>query len=78
MAKVHPNSYNTSQQCKGFIAPVCYMSRLFPISVQFHLPWGSQDLANLEYSIDFAGAREKRPEGVKFSHDAANCPLVYG
>lgn len=43
-----------------------------------HLLWCAQDLANLKYGVHFAGAWEKRPEGIKLCHDAANCPLVYG
>lgn len=43
-----------------------------------YLLWCTQDLANLEYGVYFAGSWEERPESVKLSHDAADCPLVYG
>ncbi len=51
---------------------VCFMCE------KRYLLWCTQDLANLEYGVHFTGAWEKRPEGVKLCHDAANCPLVYG
>lgn len=48
------------------------------LSVKRYLLWCAQDLANLEYGVHFAGAREERSEGIKLCHDAANSPLVYG
>jgi len=43
-----------------------------------YLLWRTQDLAHFEYGVYFTGAWEKRPEGIKLCHDAADCPLVYG
>lgn len=52
--------------------------RILFLSVKRYLLWCAQDLANLEYGVHFAGAREERSEGIKLCHDAANSPLVYG
>lgn len=38
--------------------------------------WRSQNLADLEDSVHFTGARKERPERVELRHDAAYGPLV--
>lgn len=50
---------------------------LFCMLCTSYLLWRAQDLANLEYGVNFAGAWEKRSEGIKLRHDAAHGPLVY-